>query len=165
MIFMISNNEKIKTIDELERIVDELRKNNKKIVFTNGCFDILHVGHVRYLNEARKLGDVLVVAVNSDSSVKHIKGKDRPVNGEKDRAEVLASLACVDYVTIFSDDTPIGLITRLKPNVHVKGGDWAVDKLPEKSVVESYGGKIVIVKQQDGYSTTAIIEKTRKKQK
>lgn len=152
---------KIKSIEDLENIVKELKLGGKTIVFSNGCFDLLHVGHVRYLEEAKKLGDVMVVGVNSDSSTRDLKGENRPILPENERAEVLAALECIDYVTIFSDKTPESLIGRLKPDIHVKGGDYRLEDLPEKEVVESYGGKVILLDNVKGKSTKLIIEKIK----
>ncbi|EKD29145.1 MAG: RfaE bifunctional protein [uncultured bacterium] len=145
--------------------IDEYLKGSKesrsKIVFTNGCFDILHVGHVRYLKQARDLGDKLIVGLNSDSSVKRLKGNGRPVNREKDRAEVLLALSCVDHVILFDEDTPLELITKLRPNVLVKGGDYMKSNIVGAEFVESIGGKVEIIPFYEGYSTTGIIEKSK----
>ena len=119
------------------KLVEELKAQGKKVVFTNGCFDILHVGHLRYMNEAKRQGDVLIVGVNSDASVKRLKGESRPINNENDRAEMLSGLEAVDFTIIFSEDTPISLIEAIKPSVHVKGGDYKKDDLPETEVVET----------------------------
>ena len=143
--------------EKLKERLDELAP-KKRIVFTNGCFDLLHVGHVSYLSRARDLGDVLVVGVNSDESVRSLnKGPNRPVNAAEDRCLVLAGLACVDYVTIFSESTPIETLKLLRPHIHVKGGDYKAEDLPERAVIESYGGKIVIIPFVPGYSTTSIL--------
>jgi D-beta-D-heptose 7-phosphate kinase/D-beta-D-heptose 1-phosphate adenosyltransferase len=150
---------KIKSRPELSAITQRLKNAGAKIVFTNGCFDLLHLGHVRYLREAKKLGDVLIVGLNSDSSVRILKGKPRPFISEMERAEVLASLACVDYVCIFPEKRPDELIKLVRPNVHVKGGDYNFDHLPEKKLVESLGGKVVIIPPIKGRSTTNIVEK------
>ena len=132
----------------------------ERVVFTNGVFDILHVGHTRYLREARGLGDRLVVGINSDDSVRRLKGPTRPINSELDRAEVMASLHFVDGVTIFADDTPIPLLRVLKPDIHAKGGDYKTpDALPETEVVRAYGGDVVILQLVDGKSTTNIVKK------
>lgn len=151
--------EKIKTIDELKEIVKKLKSENKKIVTTNGIFDIIHIGHIRYLQQAKKLGDILIVAVNSDSSTKKIKGPFRPLNNENDRAEALAALECVDYVTIFSDENPIKILEIIKPQVHVKGGDYNIDKIIEKDAVEKNNGKVVLIPEVKGYSTTEFIKR------
>lgn len=150
---------KIKAIGELKKIVEALKKQNKKIVTTNGVFDILHIGHIRYLQQAKKLGDVLIVAVNSDSSVKEIKDPRRPLNNENDRAEALAALECVDYITIFSEENPIKILEKIKPNIHVKGGDYKIDKIIEKDAVEKNNGKIVLIPEIKGYSTTELIKR------
>lgn len=137
----------------------KLKSNNLKIVFTNGCFDILHLGHLRYLEEAKMMGDVLVVAVNSDSSVREIKGSFRPIMPESARAELVAGLYCVDSVTIFSSPTPLHLITQIRPDVLVKGADWSPDAIVGKDFVESYGGKVATIPFVEGFSTSNIIEK------
>ena len=154
---------KIKTKDELRDILEGLKRRGKKIVFTNGCFDILHVGHVRCLEEASKLADTLVVALNSDRSVRTIKGPPKPFTPEAERAEVLSALACVDYVVIFDEPDPLELITFLKPNVLVKGGDWTSETTIGREVVEKAGGKVVIIPQIQGVSTTGIIDRIIKK--
>lgn len=144
----------------LKTLLARLRSSGKgKIVFTNGCFDLLHVGHVRYLQEARALGDRLVVALNTDSSVRKLKGPSRPVQHEADRAEIMAALACVDHVTLFDEPTPLRLIELLLPDVLVKGGDWTPDKIVGAAEVLANGGEVRSLKFQPGYSTTAIIEK------
>lgn len=150
---------KIQSLKRLKQIVRRLRSRGKKIVFTNGCFDIIHVGHVEYLFKAKKLGDVLVVGLNNDSSVKKIKGNDRPINNEDDRAKVLASLCSVDYVTLFADSTPEKLIKQLKPDVLVKGGDWKIKDIVGGDFVRSYGGKVKNISFVKGYSTSSLIEK------
>lgn len=147
---------------ELKKIVNNLKKEGKKIVFTNGCFDILHIGHVRYLEKAKKLGDILIVGVNSDESVRILKGKGRPIMPEEERAEILDALECVDYVVIFYEINPENLIVQLKPDIHVKGGDYAMDEIPESKLVESFGGKTVILKEIEGKSTTNIIRRMLK---
>src|SRR3989338_82493 len=151
--------EKIKSSREIEIIANGLRNHGNILVTTNGIFDILHVGHIRYLQEAKKLGDMLIVAVNSDASTKRLKGDSRPINNENDRAEVLAALECVDFVTIFNDDNPIKILSLLKPNVHVKGGDYSISQIVEKDAVEKSGGKVVLIPMIEGYSTTDIIQK------
>jgi rfaE bifunctional protein nucleotidyltransferase chain/domain len=133
----------------------------KKIVFTNGVFDLLHVGHVRYLKEARALGDYLIIGVNSDASVKRLKGKDRPLQNENDRAEILTSLACVDAAVIFTEDTPEKLIHEVKPQVLVKGGDWKIENIVGAQFVQSLGGQVFSLNFVDGRSTTNLIEKAR----
>jgi len=138
------------------------RNKNKKIVFTNGCFDILHIGHVRYLQEAAKLGDILVLGLNSDASVKRLKGPERPVNSEADRAELLCALGFIDYVVIFDEDTPYELIKKVQPDVLVKGGDYSPDEVVGKDIVESRGGKLVLIPFVEGKSTTNIINKIKK---
>ncbi len=154
--------EKIRSWEELKGEVDRLKARGKKIIFTNGCFDILHVGHTRYLGEAKKLGDVLVVAVNSDSSVKAIKGEKRPLVPETERVEVVASLEAVDFVTIFAEETPVTLIEELKPNVIVKGGDWDEKNVAGRESVRKWGGRVAIIPQVEGVSTTNVVEKIRK---
>ncbi|PRX32563.1 rfaE bifunctional protein nucleotidyltransferase chain/domain [Orenia metallireducens] len=155
--------EKIYPRDELKNILEEKRVEGKNIVFTNGCFDILHVGHTRYLAEAKARGNLLVVALNSDSSVRLLKGEKRPIIPEMERAEMLANLAIVDYVTIFSEKTANQTISILKPDIYIKGGDYQIEELPEAKVVASYGGKIELVSEIKGASTTNIIEEILKR--
>lgn len=134
---------------------------NKKIVFTNGCFDLLHVGHVRYLQEAKKLGEILVVGVNSDASVRRLKGPTRPVQNENDRAEILAALKAVDFSVLFDEDTPLELIQKVKPSILVKGGDWKAEQIVGADFVQASGGKVMSLQFVDGRSTTQLIEKAR----
>ena len=150
---------KIKSLTQLVRIRRQLKRDRKKVAFTNGCFDILHRGHIRCLKEAKSWGDVLIVGLNSDSSVRKIKGKKRPILPQDDRAEILASLEMVDYVLIFDEDTPYRVISALVPDVLVKGGDYGKDEIVGKDVVESSGGKVVRVKEVRGKSTRNIIKK------
>jgi len=138
---------------------ERLRQAGKKVVFTNGCFDLLHPGHVRYLQQARALGDALVVALNSDRSVRELKGDKRPILTEQERAEVMAALASVDYVTIFDEATPREIIAALLPDVLVKGGDWGVDKIVGREEVEAAGGQVMSLPFVDGCSTTDVIER------
>lgn len=133
-----------------------------KVVFTNGCFDLLHVGHIRYLQSARRLGTFLIVGINSDASVKRIKGESRPLQSQSDRAEILAALGCVDAVCIFDDDTPKALIHLIRPDFLVKGGDWAKEHIIGADYVESYGGVIKSLEFVEGHSTTSIIRKMNK---
>jgi D-beta-D-heptose 7-phosphate kinase/D-beta-D-heptose 1-phosphate adenosyltransferase len=154
---------KVKTIDELIPLLAILRATGKKIVFTNGCFDLIHTGHTRYLAIARSFGDLLVVAVNSNSSVRTIKGENRPINSQQDRSETLAALESVDFVTIFDEPDPYKVISALQPDVLVKGGDWPVEKIIGRDVVEARGGKVVNVPFVKGQSTTGIIERIVKK--
>ena len=148
-------------IDELVKEIETLKQQGKKVVSTNGCFDILHVGHVRYLQKSASLGDILVVYLNSDRSVKALKGDSRPLNNENDRAEVLAGLGCVDYVVIFDEDTPVNFIAQVKPDIHTKGGDYDVNNLPEAKVVMENGGKLEFINFVEGKSTTNIINKMK----
>ncbi|MDO8536174.1 MAG: D-glycero-beta-D-manno-heptose 1-phosphate adenylyltransferase [Candidatus Omnitrophota bacterium] len=150
----------MKSANDLIGILSAQKNKRKKIVFTNGCFDILHVGHVDYLSKARRLGDMLVVGLNSDASVKKIKGKDRPINKEADRAKILASLYFVDFVTSFAETTPENLIKKLRPDILVKGGDWKIEDIVGGAFVRSYGGKIKRIPFVKGYSTTSIIERS-----
>ena len=147
---------------ELLKLLDSIR-GKKKIVFTNGCFDLLHIGHVRYLKEARSLGEFLVVGINSDSSVKQLKGPNRPIQTELDRAEILASLASVDATIIFNESTPELLIQSIKPDILVKGGDWTVDQIVGGAFVQSYGGKVLSLQFIEGKSTTRLVEKSSQK--
>lgn len=145
------------------QITEELKnKRDKKIVFTNGCFDLLHVGHVRYLQEAKACGDILVVGANSDASVKVLKGPTRPVQIENDRAEILAALSSVDYVVIFDEQTPLKLIEAVRPHVLVKGGDWKPETIVGGPFVMSYGGEVKSLQFVQGKSTTSLIEKSKK---
>lgn len=155
---------KILTRSEGSELVKKLKEEGKKVVFTNGCFDILHIGHLRYLNEAKELGDILIVGVNSDASVKRLKGETRPINPEGDRAEMLTGLKAVDYTVIFEEDTPVELIGELKPSIHVKGGDYKVEDLPESKVVFAYGGEVKILSLIDGRSTSNVVKKIRNKE-
>ncbi len=151
----------IKDNQELRAIIEGLKCQGKKIVFTNGCFDFLHIGHARYLAEAKKLGDILVVALNDDQSVKRIKGAGRPITPLAERAELIAALKMVDFACSFEEDTPLKIITLLAPDVLVKGGDWALDEVIGREFVESYGGKTVVIPVVDTRSTTQIIEKIK----
>ncbi len=154
-------NKKIVTLKNLIRIAQKLKKQHKKIVTTNGVFDILHFGHVRYLEEAKKLGDVLIVGVNADSSVKRIKGNKRPINDEKSRISVLAALESVDYVFLFDEEDPINWLSKIKPNFHVKAGDYKLSQIIEKNVVEKNNGKVVLTPMVKGYSTTKLIDRIK----
>jgi len=154
--------EKIVDSDSLKDRLNDLRQNGSRIVFTNGCFDILHAGHVRYLSRARSYGDILVVGLNSDRSVKIIKGEKRPIIPEGQRAEVLAGLWCVDYVTLFHESDPLKLIEKLKPDILVKGADWAEEQIVGADVVWGHGGKVMRVRMVPGVSTTEIIQKILK---
>ena len=150
------------TREDARRLVAELRASGKRIVFTNGVFDLLHVGHLRYVQHARGLGDALIVGVNSDRSVRAIKGPDRPITSEAERAEVLEALACVDGVVIFDEDTPLDLIAALQPDVLVKGADWAEDAIVGRDIVEARGGRVVRVAIEPGHSTTKIVDRIRR---
>ncbi|MFQ5465907.1 MAG: D-glycero-beta-D-manno-heptose 1-phosphate adenylyltransferase [Thermodesulfobacteriota bacterium] len=152
----------MKKVLSLKRLTEELaplRKKGRRIVFTNGCFDIIHAGHVRYLTRARALGDVLVVGLNSDSSVRSVKGPSRPIVPEKERAEVLAALAPVDYVVLFSEPTPLRLIEAIAPDVLVKGSDWAAGEIVGAEAVKKRGGRVARVRLVKGRSTTNIIKR------
>ncbi len=150
---------KILDRESLRTKLDGLRTQGKKIAFTNGCFDILHVGHVRYLREAKKTADILVLALNSDSSVRAIKGEKRPLVTESERAEVLAALEFIDFVTIFPELTPLELINFLKPDVLIKGGDWPEEKVVGREEVRQWGGRVAIIPEVEGKSTTNVVEK------
>ena len=146
---------------ELPARLQRLRARGKRLVFTNGCFDLLHPGHIRTLNAAKAEGAVLVVAVNADASVRKLKGPGRPVFSERERVAVLSALEVVDFVTVFEEETPLALIRLLKPDVLVKGGDWSARRVVGRAVVERGGGKVVLVPYEAGFSTTAIIERIR----
>lgn len=154
--------EKILDSDSLKDRLNDLRRSGSRIVFTNGCFDILHAGHVRYLSEAGSYGDILVVGLNSDKSVKLIKGENRPIIPELQRAEVLAGLWCVDYVTLFHESDPLKLIEKLKPDILVKGADWAEDQIVGADIVNANGGKVIRIRMVSGVSTSEIIQKILK---
>ena len=153
---------KILERNALKDKLEALRKKGKKIAFTNGCFDILHVGHVRYLREAKKTADVLVLALNSDSSVRSLKGEKRPLMNEKERAEILAALEFIDFVTIFEELTPLELIIYLKPDILIKGGDWPEEKVVGREEIKKWGGRVAIIPEVEGKSTTNIVEKIKK---
>lgn len=150
------------TIEEFIPIRNNIKGGNKKLVFTNGCFDILHRGHVEYLNEARNLGDYLLVGVNSDASVKKLKGLNRPINNEDDRAYLLDNLKSVDYVIVFEEDTPFNLIKEIVPDILVKGGDWKEEDIIGSDVVKENGGEVKSLNFIKDYSTTSVIEKINK---
>ena len=145
--------------EDLQALLAKLRQEGKTIVTTNGCFDILHVGHLRYLEETKKFGDVLIVALNSDASVRRLKGEGRPINNENDRAEVLNALKSVDYVVLFDEDSPMQLLAEIKPDVHTKGADYTVETLPEAKVILENGGRLEFIKFVEGKSTTSTIAK------
>ena len=150
---------KIVPPENLGKLITELKSQGKTIITTNGCFDILHLGHIKYLHEAKQLGDILIVGINSDASVKKLKGPKRPINSEQVRALQLSGLESVNYVTIFEENTPEKLLAVLKPNFHVKGGDYSPGQLPEKTVVESNGGKVICLSMIKGFSTTELLKK------
>lgn len=146
---------------ELPELLRSLKKQNKKIVVTNGCFDILHAGHVRYLNKSKECGDILIVGLNSDKSVKMLKGESRPINNEQDRAEVLSGLEAVNYIVIFNEISPLRLLDVIKPDIYTKGADYTVETLPEAETVLKNGGKIKFIELVEGKSTTKIIDKIK----
>ena len=149
------------TLSDAVAFASQLRADGKKVVFTNGVFDLLHPGHVRYLQHARELGDALIVGINSDRSVRVVKGADRPITPEHERAEILAALECVDAVAIFDEPTPFEIISAIGPDVLVKGADWAEDAIVGRDVVEARGGRVVRAKIEEGYSTSEIVKKIR----
>ena len=154
--------DKICSRDSLAGILEKHRQQGHKVVFTNGCFDLMHIGHTRYLHAARSLGDVLVVGVNSDASVRALnKGSDRPIVPDQQRAEVMAALACVDYVVMFDEPDPAGLIALLQPDVLVKGGDWPLDRIVGRDIVEARGGAVRTIPLVPGVSTTTLIQRIR----
>ena len=153
---------KVTTREELASLLADRRRQQQRVVFTNGCFDLMHIGHIRYLQAARNLGDVLVVGVNSDSSVRTLnKGTDRPIVPDVQRAEVLAALACVDYVVIFPEPDPGALIATLQPDILVKGGDWPVDRIVGRETVEARGGRVQTIPLVPGVSTTTLVQRIR----
>jgi rfaE bifunctional protein nucleotidyltransferase chain/domain len=151
--------DKIKSIDELRMLCAGLRNQGLRVVFTNGCFDLLHVGHVRYLEAARECGDILVVGINSDVSVRHIKGEGRPLVSQEERSEVLAALHCVDYVTVFAEPDPLATIQLLQPEVLVKGADWPLEAIIGGEVVQQSGGRVVRIALVPKVSTSGIVER------
>ncbi|MFA6356075.1 MAG: D-glycero-beta-D-manno-heptose 1-phosphate adenylyltransferase [Candidatus Omnitrophota bacterium] len=158
----MTDNNKMVPFSALKPLCAKLRARGKRIVFTNGCFDILHAGHVKYLRKAKDLGDVLILGLNSDSSVKRIKGPSRPIVQQKDRAAVVSSLGCVDHVVIFGEDTPVKLIREIRPSVLVKGADWKVGDIAGADFVRSYGGRVATVTLVKGRSTSDIVRKIKK---
>jgi rfaE bifunctional protein nucleotidyltransferase chain/domain len=149
------------SVPEAVALVESLRAAGRRVVFTNGVFDLLHPGHVKYLQAARAEGDALIVAANSDRSVRAIKGPSRPLTPEHERAEILAALACVDAVVIFDEDTPAVIVERLQPDVLVKGADWAADRIVGRDTVEARGGKVIRIELEPGWSTSRIVEKIK----
>ena len=157
---IVSNGEyKLQKLKSLKYIINEQKEKGKKIVFTNGCFDLLHVGHLYSLKEAKKHGDILVVAVNSDQSVKRYKGDLRPIINENDRIALLCALEIVDYVVLMNDDNPVNIIKTIKPDVCIKGEDWKNKKVPEEEIINSYGGRMEYIELYPEYSTTKVIDK------
>jgi D-beta-D-heptose 7-phosphate kinase/D-beta-D-heptose 1-phosphate adenosyltransferase len=152
---------KLKSIDELAEIAAQARKNGKTVVFTNGCFDLLHRGHVHVLRQAKAAGDLLIVALNSDRSVKAIKGSSRPILPESDRIELISAMEMVDYVIIFDEPDPYRVIAAIKPNVLAKGGDWSTEKIVGADIVEQAGGRVIVIPYLRGFSTSEIIERIR----
>lgn len=150
---------KIYSVSLLVPVLADLRRHGKRIAFTNGCFDLLHPGHIHTLTQAKALGDVLVVGINSDASVKRLKGPQRPILNENERALLLAALEAVDYVTFFEEDTPFELIRLLRPQVLVKGGDWSLESVVGREIVEAEGGEVVLIPYQSGFSSTGLIER------
>ena len=150
-------NDKIITREKASRIASQVKREGRKVVFTNGCFDLLHIGHLELLENARKLGDILIVGLNSDDSVRRLKGPQRPINTQLDRARILAALEVVDYVVIFNEDTPLELIQTIKPDFLIKGGDYSPDTIVGSAFVESYGGKVIVFPLVHGKSTSDLI--------
>ncbi len=149
-------------LQELLNVINKLKESGKKIVFTNGCFDIIHAGHIAYLNETKALGDVLIVGLNTDNSTRRLKGAGRPVNNQDDRAAVLSALKPVDYVVYFNEDTPLNLVKAIKPDVLAKGGDYNIDSIVGADVVLNSGGEVKVIPFVEGKSTTAILKKIMK---
>lgn len=152
---------KLKTLEELVSVTQNLRQQGKRVVFTNGCFDLLHRGHVRYLDQAKALGDVLIVAINSDASVRALKGPDRPVMSHEERAELVTALAAVDYVFVFDEPDPEKGIRALEPDVLVKGGDWPLDQVVGREIVESRGGRVCTLPYVEGASSSQLLRRIR----
>jgi D-beta-D-heptose 7-phosphate kinase/D-beta-D-heptose 1-phosphate adenosyltransferase len=151
--------EKVKSITEIKNIAEYIRRRKKRIVFTNGCFDILHYGHAKYLESAKQKGDYLILGLNSDSSIRRIKGRSRPIVSQGDRAGLISALTSVDFVVIFNEDTPLNLIKKVRPDILVKGADWNKQDIVGASFVKSYGGRVETVKLVKGLSTTKLIKK------
>jgi len=154
-------NNKLKTWEEIKKISLELKEKSEKIIFTNGCFDILHAGHIKYLSEAKNLGDILILGLNSDASVKRLKGNDRPINNEQDRSVVLSGLCSVSYIVIFNENTPYELIDIIKPDILVKGGDWKPEDIVGSDIVNTYNGVVKSLSFIEGKSTTDIVNKLK----
>lgn len=155
-------NKKIKTLNALKRVIAGLKKKGRKIVFTNGCFDILHYGHAKYLQDAKNKGDILVVALNTDASIRRIKGGFRPIVGESDRLNLLAALESIDYLILFNEETPLKVIKVIKPDILVKGADWKKQSIVGSGLVRAYGGKVLTIPLVKGLSTTNLIKKIAK---
>ena len=158
-------NPKLKKLDELKKIVEELKNNGKTVVFCNGCFDIIHVGHIRYLKEASSFGDVLILALNSDSSVRELKGEGRPVTNQSERAEILAEFPFINFLIFFDEPDVNRLLIELKPHYHAKGTDYTPETVPERNTVLSYGGNIIITGDPKDHSCTEVVTKIRKNNK
>jgi rfaE bifunctional protein nucleotidyltransferase chain/domain len=154
---------KLYSLPQLAPIIQDLKKIGKQIILANGCFDLIHVGHIRYLVESKELGDILVLALNSDASVAKLKGKGRPILDEKERVEILSSLSCVDYITIFQENDVNNILLLLKPHIHAKGSDYTTDSVPEKETVKHYGGRVAITGGPKVRSTSDIIEAIKSK--
>lgn len=152
---------KLTNLEDIKKILKDLKAENKKIVMTNGCFDILHAGHVRYLTKSKACGDILIVGLNSDKSVKMLKGESRPINNEMDRAEVLSGLEAVNYIVIFDEISPVELLDEIKPDIYTKGADYTLETLPEAPVVLKNGGEVKFIELVEGKSTTKIIDKIK----
>jgi rfaE bifunctional protein nucleotidyltransferase chain/domain len=157
----IAKNRRVLTREQAVTLIASLRSQGRVVVFTNGVFDLLHPGHLRYLREARALGDALIVGLNADSSVRRNKGPERPVTPESERAEILSALVCVDAVVFFDEDTPAAIVSALQPDILVKGADWPADQIVGRDTVEARGGRVVRIPVEQGYSTTAILAKIR----
>jgi len=158
-------NKKLKTKEELILLVNRFRKGGKRIVLANGCFDLLHVGHIRYLMEAKEIGDILIVGLNSDQSTRTLKGSARPIFSQEERAEILAALSCIDYITIFHELSVEDLLLTLKPDIHAKGTDYTTETVPEADVVRSYGGKVAIVGDPKDHSSKEILKNLQRMDK
>lgn len=148
--------------EELQDVLRNIKAQGKTLVTTNGCFDVIHIGHVKYLQKSRSFGDVLMILLNSDKSVRNIKGPSRPINNEVDRAELLCALSCVDYVVLFDENSPAELLKEIKPDIHTKGQDYTIETLPEAKIITDNGGKIEFIEFVQGKSTTSILEKMNK---
>ena len=162
---MLRTSQTVLKLEELKKIISMAKSTDKKVVFTNGCFDIIHGGHIEFLQKAKSMGDILVVGLNTDQSVKKLKGENRPIKNEKERANILAALKYIDYITLFNETTPEKLILEIRPDILVKGDDYKIDDVVGREIVEGYGAKVELIPIVKGHSTTNTLEKIMEKHK